>query len=400
MAEKNHIDIQKVIEQGAKVASLQDLQQKGYQKVKVLDEATILNLITQAVDRVVNAQTADERERVAAQSRQEFDRLMKEQRDMKSRAQLLETSKNELIERVESLQKELSIAMDVQQDTIHKKVQEITASLRKHADEANKRHQSAQQALTESCVEVDRLKSEQARLNKELADSRRAADELRKNLDNEIKRANEMEEVNADIDARLEAALGDLEKTRSEHQGKDQEHAGMKDAVLSKDQEIEALRQQSEKEQEKSHAAESKLSNMQWQVKEAQEKMEAGLKEAKQARDDCDRMNSHNIRLMSEVQGLRAEVSKLKAGGAAPAPGSAPAPAHALAQLGTDKGGSYAGKWKFMVAKIPPVPAPGGGKSKEPAAAPIDLPAGGDWDLVTVVREPDGSCLCFFRSPR
>jgi chromosome segregation ATPase len=396
MAEKNPIDIQKVIDQGAKVSSLQDLQQKGFSKVKVLDEQAILNLITQAVDRVINTQTAEERERVAAQSRSEFERLLKEQRDMKSRAQLLETSKNELIERVEALQKELSIAMDVQQDTIHKKVQEITASLRKHADEANRRHQSAQQALTESLVEKDQLKETLARLEKERDDVRRSEEALGKDLALEQERSRKLEQARADLTARLENVQSEMKKAREEHEGIGQEHSALKNTLEEKDKEIGELQRELEKEMEKSHAAESKLSTMQWQVKEAQEKMEAGLKEVQQARGDYDRMNSHNIRLMSEVTNLRAEIAKYKSG-AAPASAPASAPAPALAQLGTEKGSPSPGKWKFMVTKIPPVPV---GKDKEPASAPIDLPGGGDWDLVTVVREPDGSCLCFFRASR
>lgn len=394
MAEKNPIDIQKVIEQGAKVASLQDLQQKGFQKVKVLDEQAIQNLIAQAVDRVINTQTAEERERIAAQSRSEFERLLKEQREMKTRAQLLETSKNELIERVESLQKELSIAMDVQQDTIHKKVQEITASLRKHADEANRRHQSAQQELAESLVEKDRMREEMARLEKELGEARRSLESLEKDLARERERSGTLEQARADLAARLEGAQAEVKRAREEREGIGKEHSAIKAALEEKEKEIGELQQELEKEMEKSHAAESRLSTMQWQVKESQEKLEAGLKEAQQARADYDRLNAHNIRLMSEVTSLRAEVARCKSGAAPAAPkGEASAPA--LAQLGQGK--AAPGKWKFMVAKIAPLAA---GKDGETACAPVEIPGGGDWDLVTVVREPDGSCLCFFRADR
>ncbi len=398
MAEKNPIDIQKMIEQGTKVASLQDLQQRGFQKVKVLDEQAILSLISQAVDRVVNTQAAEERERIMAESREEFNRLLREQREMKTRAQLLETSKNELIERVESLQKELSLALDVQQDTIHKKVEEITASMRKHAEEANNRCQAAQKALSDSIVEIDKLKGERDRLTGELEESRKECEDVRGKLAAEEGKSKELQKENDDLRSRLGALEDDLGKAREEWEARELELNGKLQEMGKRVGEVEKLERELEKEQERARAAELKLSNIDWKVKEAQEKMEAALKDAKQARDDYDRLNAHNIRLMGECQNLRSEVAKLKAGGAAAAPDKGTAPGPALAQLGTDKGGSYAGKWKFIMVKTPPPPPPAAGK--EPPSAPINLPGGGDWDLVTVVREPDGSCLCFFRSPR
>lgn len=342
MAEKNPIDFQKMIEQGTKVTSLQDLQQKGFQKVKVLDEQTIQRLITQAVDRVVNTQTAEERESLLAQSRHELDRLLREQRESKSRAQLLETDKQSLVEQVEALQKELSLALDVQGETVHKKVQEITAAMRKHVEETNRRSEAAQQEVVAAQVEIDRLKEEQAKV---------AAD--------------------------LEAASGDADRLQED--------------LRKRDAEMADLRKELSTEQEKNRTVDDRIANMEWQVKDAKNRLEAGLKEGKQAREDYNRINTHNIRLMAEVQSLRAG-----RGAAAPVHAPAPAPSPALAQLKDEsKKESPAGGWKFMVAKIPPVAA----KGKEAAAVPISVPDDDAWELVTVVREPDGSCLCFFKAP-
>ena len=104
MPEQNPIDINKVIEQGSKRTSLDDLKQKGFANVKVLDEKAIQNLISRAIGRVVVTQTSGERSRILAASRKELDRLMKEQREIKSGQQLLEADKTELIAQVESLQ--------------------------------------------------------------------------------------------------------------------------------------------------------------------------------------------------------------------------------------------------------------------------------------------------------
>jgi hypothetical protein len=199
-----------------------------------------------------------------------------------------------------------------------------------------------------------------------------------------------------ELEDRRQAVEGELAKVRAGSAGRDQELAKLKKDVEERASKEGELDKALEKEQEKAYAAENKLSAVQWQVKEAQDRMENALKDAKQAREDYDRMNAHNIRLMSEVQSLRAEVARRKeGGGAAPAAGAAPAPGPALAQLQAGgKGSAPAGKWKYMVTKLPPVPA----ATKDAPGTSVALPGAGDWDLVTVVREPDGSCLCFFKT--
>ena len=89
MAEENDLDLQHAFEQGTKKMNLADLERKGFKSVKVLDEKTMEEIVRKAVDRVVSTQTAEEKARIIQESQKELDRLMKEHRAAKSRAQLL-----------------------------------------------------------------------------------------------------------------------------------------------------------------------------------------------------------------------------------------------------------------------------------------------------------------------
>ena len=78
MAEKKPINIKEVIAEGTVSASLKDLEKRGFQRVKVLDERAIQNLISRAIDRIVVTETSEEKQRILARSREELDSLLRE----------------------------------------------------------------------------------------------------------------------------------------------------------------------------------------------------------------------------------------------------------------------------------------------------------------------------------
>jgi hypothetical protein len=151
------IDLRGALEQGTKKMALKDLEQKGFKNVKVLDEKGLHELMQKAVDRVVSTQTAEEKARIMEESRKELDRLMKEHKAARSRAQLLEADKNELVEQVEALQRELELKSELEEETLHKKFEEGTASMQAQVEEVKKRAQATEQELA-------RLKSDRMQL--------------------------------------------------------------------------------------------------------------------------------------------------------------------------------------------------------------------------------------------
>ena len=135
--EGKELDLRGAIERGTQRTTLGDLEKKGVKNVKILDEKALQELVEKAVDRVVSArtQTVEEREQMLAESRRVLDRLMKEHKAARTRAQLLESDKNELIEQVESLQKELSLQAELEEENLQKKFLEGTASMEKQVED-------------------------------------------------------------------------------------------------------------------------------------------------------------------------------------------------------------------------------------------------------------------------
>lgn len=383
MPDKTPINIQKAIDASTTEASLKDLQQKGFSKVKVLDERAIRDLISHAIDRVVSTQTTEEKERLLADSRREFDRLMKEQREMKSRSQLLEADKNEVIERVEALQKELTLTLDLQQETIRKKIQESTGALQQKADESMRRNAAAQQELAAARVEVESLQEENVKLQEEIELSRTTGAEIRQDITNQSKKTQALEKTSADSQSRAGKAEAELARVRAEAAKLEPELARLRDEVKKRASEISSFRDElAGVPQKLKEAAEKERASLQWQTKEAQEKMDGAVKLQRQAKEDYDRQNAATIRLSGEIQNsknlakkLEEELSKTKEDLAA-------------AQKAAAERSTQGPSWKYAVVKQP------AGKSE------IEIPGGGAWELVAVAREPDGSCLCFFKAPK
>ena len=147
MADTNDLNMQGAFDAGAQKMDLTDLEKKGFKKVKVLDQKAMEEFIRRAVDRVVSTQTAEEKARIIEQSQKELDRLMKENRASKTKAQLLESNKAELAETIHVLQRELELKSELEEERLHKKFAEGTASMQAQVEEVKRRAQDTAEKL-------------------------------------------------------------------------------------------------------------------------------------------------------------------------------------------------------------------------------------------------------------
>src|SRR5262245_60376527 len=157
MADNDNLDFQQALDAGTKKMDLSDLEKKGFKKVKVLDEKAMEEIVRKAIDRFASHQTAEEKEKILAETQKELDRLMKEHRAVKTKAQLLESNKNELAETIHALQRELELKGELEEERLHKKFTEGTASMQKQVEEVQKRAQ-------ESADKMERLRVDNAKL--------------------------------------------------------------------------------------------------------------------------------------------------------------------------------------------------------------------------------------------
>ena len=261
MPDERDLDIKKAIEQGTQRMTLKDLASQGFDNVKVLDEDAVEAMISKAVDRVVSSQTSEQREKILADSRKELDRLMREQKAMRSRAQLLESDKHELIEQVESLQRELQLQGELEEENLHKKVQEGIASLQAQVDGLRGQAEAAR-------AETARLQEDKARLVKEAG----RAQALEKDLAEQESRTRGAEKARTD----LVAQVLDLQ-SRSE--GREQELKSLRPEVVRQRSELARLGQD----------------------------LEQARAEGQAVRGDLER----EARAAREAEGLRVEVSRL-----------------------------------------------------------------------------------------
>jgi chromosome segregation ATPase len=184
MPETEGLDIQKVIEQSATRTTLSDLARRGVQRVKVLDERAILNLIRQAVDKVLSARggllAEEERAKITTDSRRELDKLMREAREMKSRAELLEAGKSDLVLQVENLQKQLQLQRHLEAQNTQRKVEAETAALQARVHELEGGLEAGQKELKKLREQVGRLMGEQGALNTQLEEAKAELERVRK----------------------------------------------------------------------------------------------------------------------------------------------------------------------------------------------------------------------------
>jgi hypothetical protein len=319
----NNLNLQGVFDAGSQKMDLTDLSKQGFKKVKVLDQKAMEEFIRKAVDRVVSTQTAEEKERIYAESRKELDRLMKEHRDVKSRAQLLESNKNDLVEHLEALQRELELKSELEEATLHKKFLEGTASMQKQVEEVKRRAEKA-------AADLEAQRVENARLAATLEAEREKVSTHEPRLDAALKDNQELNRQNARFQTELEGAgrrihelEGSFERERSRLREAEHARHEMVEQVLKLQaklpdaaksaRELEVAKAQLAKAEElvrdgaREHAAlKARAGELEARVAEAQ----AGIQKSGA---DAARLEGENAPLRKEVDHLRAGTAALEA---------------------------------------------------------------------------------------
>jgi hypothetical protein len=302
MTDDKDLNFQQAFDAGSQKMDLTDLEKKGFKKVKVLDQKAIEEFIRKAVDRVVSNSNIDEKNRIIEQSQAELDRLLKENRATKTKAQLLESNKNELAETVTALQRELELKGDLEEERLQKKFLEGTASMQSQVEEVKRRAQSATE-------EAEKLRAETAR--------------LQTTLDAELKDARELNRQNARYQTELENAgkrLNELETGLEKEQSRlrEAEHARteMVEQVLKLQakgaesakqlKELEAIRTQLTRAEELVRDGARDNATLKNRVAELEEK-------SQKASSDAARLEGENDPMRKEVAHLRAGVAALEA---------------------------------------------------------------------------------------
>src|SRR5262245_64417306 len=169
------LDFQQALDAGTKKMDLSDLEKRGFKKVKVLDEKAMEEIVRKAVERVASTRTGEEKERILAETQKELDRLMKEHRAVKTKAQLLESNKNELAETIHALQRELELKGELEEERLHKKFAEGTASMQSQVEEVKRRAQ-------DTADKLERIRVDNARLQAMLDAEREKSDQTQPKL--------------------------------------------------------------------------------------------------------------------------------------------------------------------------------------------------------------------------
>jgi uncharacterized coiled-coil DUF342 family protein len=204
MADK--FNIKKVIEDNAHVSDLGSLASSGVKRVKVLDENTLQDMIQAAVDAAISSSTQEERSRILADSRKQLTKLMNERDKFISAADMAEASKNDLVQQIERLQKELKALQNIQ---------EQDANLQSQIAEFEEREQALQKKTQELLGENSWLREGNDKMVEDIDQSQQENTRLKQQIDElnaEINRLNaEIERLKAELEAlrgRLEGGEG------------------------------------------------------------------------------------------------------------------------------------------------------------------------------------------------
>jgi len=298
--EEKELDIRKVFEQATNRMSLQDLAQQGFEKVKVLDEDAVQRMVAEAVDRAITTQTAGERDRLLENSRRELDKLLRDHKAAASRARLLEADKNELISRVENLERQLQLKEDLEEETLHKRVEEGLASLQKQVEDLRGRYQGALQDLESS-------RADAAGLKEKLDDVQGTHDAALAELEDLHKEAARLRQDRDRVEKEAEATLartGTLEKQLAEEQsrarGAEKARSDLVGQILGLQQKEQSAAEQRDRAAKEAEATVAEAGALEREL--------AGLRQREQsACEDRDRAQKEAGALQKELAGLRQE---------------------------------------------------------------------------------------------
>lgn len=323
MADDNDLNIQQAFDAGAQKMDITDLEKQGFKKVKVLDQKAMEEFIRRAVDRVVSTQTAEEKARIIEQSQKELDRLMKEHRAAKTKAQLLESNKNELAETIHALQRELELKSELEEERLQKKFVEGTASMQSQVEEVKRRAQ-------ETADELEKLRVQNARLQATLDAEREKVRQTEPKLDAALKDVQELTRENARYQTELEGAgkrLNELETGLEKEQSRlrEAEHARteMVEQVLKLQaeaaesakslKELDSVRAQLARAEELVRDGARDNGALKARVVELEAKAQETLAGLQKASSDAARLEGENDPMRKELAHLRAGIGALEA---------------------------------------------------------------------------------------
>jgi len=118
------LDIQSVIERGVSKTTLDSLQKKGVQNVKVIRENQINELITSAVDSVIDTRIAElattvddeDRDQIIKESQQEFKRLLAETQKIKKEGSKIRKEDEKLQSEIKVLKRQVQLQKEILND--------------------------------------------------------------------------------------------------------------------------------------------------------------------------------------------------------------------------------------------------------------------------------------------
>ena len=307
-ADGEPLDIRNAIDRSTKRRALTELAAEGYDTVRVLDEKQVDELIRKAVDEVVHASTQEHRARIVAEARKQLDKLLKQAKAFKSSAELLQTDKNELVARVENLQKQLAVRQKIEEEAASlvkrlKDSDELVAKLETALDAEQKRAAEVEQGLRAYALLQERYQqgqSEAKKLHSETIKLEKAKSRTEK----------EVEKVQADLAAE-KAASAELERAKARFEKEIEKlEAELAGAKAKSDREIEQAHHALAKEKQKSTELAHKSVEAFGHFEESQERLKKLEKDTEHAHLEAARLKKE---LAQEAEAHETELKKARA---------------------------------------------------------------------------------------
>jgi chromosome segregation ATPase len=237
------VDIKKVFSGSVSEVSVDSLSKKGFKQVKVLNQASVLRLIAEAVDRVLTERvgqiSASEREKVIKESRSEFENLAKDRlRKERGRIETLEAANQSLAAQLETLNKRASASIEVQaeRDQAVARVQAASSELEALQGQVSGLREQLDEKTKEALEFKEKIEQQQS--------SPAEAEQLREqitDLQGQIEsKASETSELHTQI-SRMAQEASDLQAQVAAGREREQEKATLQQDVLAQERRVAEL---------------------------------------------------------------------------------------------------------------------------------------------------------------
>lgn len=215
-------DVKKIIERSTSKTTLSELQKRGYQQVKVLDETTLMKLIHDAVTNIIQGKagllSTEDREQIYKDARQELNRLMKEYQDTKKQADTANADKQQLIQKIHLLEKQIEAAKKMGFEEGMRSQKDYAAKLEKQVENLKAQADAQSKVANEETAnQLDFYKKQYETLGTECEQLK---DELRKKLVSAEQKYREGIESQKPFIETLQVRISQLEGERKEMQQK------------------------------------------------------------------------------------------------------------------------------------------------------------------------------------